>query len=75
MQLKLNELGKNNLGSGRFGKKNKTIKPKYCVQNFPAFKCWKNAAIGDTVTEITNGPKKVRGTTPGNSLWSYYKKN
>lgn len=33
------------------------------------------ATKGETVTEMTKGPRNVRGTTPGNSRWSYWKKN
>lgn len=41
--------------------------PKYCDQNLLMLRILRIATNGDTITEIISGPKKVRGTTPGNS--------
>lgn len=45
--------------------------PTYCIQNLVTpNKCNIPTTEADNA-EIATGPTNVRGTTPGNSLWSY----
>jgi hypothetical protein len=46
---------------------NKFILPIYCTQNLFNSKNWISRNTGDAISDIKIGPKKVRGTTPGNS--------
>lgn len=57
----------------KFLKKHLWQLPMYCDQNFPTSNIRNTHKIGDANAEIANGPKNVRGTTPGYSLWSYCK--
>lgn len=46
--------------------------PMYCAQNLFASKWCSIKINGLASVDIAIGPRKVRGTTPGNSWWSYW---
>lgn len=45
--------------------------PKYKDTSLGNSKTRDTATKGAAITDTTKGPRKVRGTTPGNSRWSY----
>jgi len=45
--------------------------PKYKEASLGISKAWNKATKGAATHETAIGPRKVRGTTPGNSKWSY----
>ena len=51
------------------------IIPTICDHSFDAPATLRPVITGYASDETTIGPRKVRGTTPGNSKWSYWKRN
>lgn len=49
--------------------------PRYCVHSLFTSNWCKTNTIGLANVDTNNGPMNERGTTPGNSWWSYWKRS
>lgn len=63
----------NKIFADAWEKINSIYLPTYCIQNLFMSKNSSAVATGVTRKVINNGPRKLLGTTPGNSRWSYWK--